>query len=206
MFGLYVEKYKNVQDDYLAHDIEIKKVEKHRKPRTTKKDKLKIGDPVTEELFGKESYYPSSCIAIQQPTKKEVPEDYPLDYPDNYYRFLLENQSKILFPIPKYKGKQSVMSCEKYNAPYAGLKENKSKKARSKMKHPYIPCCFKSKVETRNKPKGIKNITEEYFEGKYDYGSKPKSSQDNSRKQRHLSTMKILSKDQTGNVTSSVLI
>ena len=228
MLGLYLQKYKEVQDDY-ANYMVIEPIT-HKKGRGRKTRlagvKMKEADPVAQELFGEETYYSSVCARPQQPDILELPQGY---YKEGDKQ---KNKYEIIFPIPPYEDKQYLFDCSKGKKQldegeeewkgerkvlisnpkrdkaklYAGLKKNTSAKAKleSSQRHPYVPCCFNKPLGLRTNPANIRDITREYFQGKYGFGSPPKEEKVEIRKQPRLQTMKILKEEQAGDAPSSV--
>jgi hypothetical protein len=229
MLGIYLQKYEEVQDDYSNYMV-IEPIA-HKKGRERKARragvKMKEADPVAQELFGEETYYSSVCARPQQPDILELPEGY---YKQGDQK--QKNKYEIVFPIPPYRDKQYLFDCSKGEKQieegeeewkeerkvlitnpkrdkgklYAGLKKNTSAKAKFELsqRHPYVPCCFNKPLKLRTNPSNIRNITHEYFQGKYGFGAPPKEEKDEVRKQPRLQTMKILKEGQAGDAPSSV--
>jgi hypothetical protein len=231
MFGLYLQKYKEVEDDYAEYmviePVTARKKGKGKKARKAG-EKLKEVDSVTQELFGEGTYYSFICARPQQPDILELPERYYEKSDDKQ-----KNKYEIVFPIPPYRNKQYLFNCstgerkmdegeEEWKGErkilisnpkrretknmYAGLKKNTSTKAKldTSQRHPYVPCCFPKPLKFRTNPSGIKDITREYFQGEYGFGKPPKEERDDTGRQQSLETLKILKKGQKGRAPSSV--
>ena len=214
MFGLYLDKWEAIRDEYSQYmTLEHKKAKKEKKKRKLG-SKLKDVDSVTRKLFG-ETYYSYACGKPRQPDILDLPEGY--NKKDQKYPY------EIIFPIPPYEGAQYLFGCsnkkkrkrtirhansrrlDKYQ--YAGLKRNTSTKAKLDVskRHPFIPCCFESSLEKRKKPKNIREITKEYFEGKYGFGSLPKDEEEkDDKRKKHFQTMKLLEEGDSGDAPSSI--